>query len=132
MHVVLRDGIDVGIFLYFKVNVRFDQTTVRPGHEATVRVSAAPGSLCSVGVVDKSINLLAGNHQITPDKLYSMIPEARSWYSTHRQDIEYCDNKKEEDLAHLLQTTPEPEESTTLAEGMFVTLNDYTTQTIFY
>ena len=51
--------------------MKFDKQTVYPGNEVTVNLKASPGSLCSVGVVDKSINLLGGDHQITPDQVFS-------------------------------------------------------------
>lgn len=57
------------VYLLNQVEMKFDQDTVYPGNEVNVNLKAAPGSLCSVGVVDKSINLLAGNHQITPDQV---------------------------------------------------------------
>lgn len=47
----------------------FVEKTVHPGNDVEIRLKADPGSLCSVGVVDKSINLLGGDHQITPEKV---------------------------------------------------------------
>ncbi len=52
--------------------MKFDflEKKVLPGGEATLRVKAEPGSVCSIGVVDKSINILGGEHQLTPNKVH--------------------------------------------------------------
>ncbi|XP_076102752.1 alpha-2-macroglobulin-like isoform X5 [Mytilus galloprovincialis] len=76
-----------------KVEMKFDQDTVYPGNEVNVNLKAAPGSLCSVGVVDKSINLLAGNHQITPDQIFGRFKEPYMYTSYWQDDKNYCDEK---------------------------------------
>ncbi|CAC5364876.1 unnamed protein product [Mytilus coruscus] len=76
-----------------KVEMKFDQDTVYPGNEVNVNLKAAPGSLCSVGVVDKSINLLAGNHQITPDQIFGRFKEPNVYTSYWQDDKKYCDEK---------------------------------------
>ena len=50
--------------------MKFNKDTVYPGNDVKFNVKASPGSICSVGVVDKSINLLAGNNQLTPEKVW--------------------------------------------------------------
>lgn len=50
-----------------QVKMQFSDETVLPGAETKISLSAAPGSLCSIGVVDKSVNILGGDHQITPE-----------------------------------------------------------------
>ena len=47
----------------------FTDEKVMPGEETTIRLKASAGSVCSVGVVDKSVNILGGDHQITPAKV---------------------------------------------------------------
>ncbi|XP_052100569.1 alpha-2-macroglobulin-like isoform X3 [Mytilus californianus] len=76
-----------------KVEMKFDQDTVYPGNEVNINLKAAPGSLCSVGVVDKSINLLAGNHQITPDQIFGRFKEPNIYTSYWQDDKKYCDEK---------------------------------------
>ncbi|XP_021351698.1 alpha-2-macroglobulin-like isoform X2 [Mizuhopecten yessoensis] len=74
-----------------KVDMRFEPKTAYPGSEATIRVKAEAGSFCSIGVVDKSINLLGGNHQLTPEKIYSMIENPYFYYGYWGDDQEYCE-----------------------------------------
>lgn len=49
--------------------MEFVNSPVKPGTNATIRVSGDPGSACSIGVVDKSIELLKADHQLTPEKV---------------------------------------------------------------
>ncbi|XP_071492286.1 pregnancy zone protein-like [Diadema antillarum] len=57
-----------------KVSVEFDEgREVRPGQPASVRVSAQPSSLCAVGVVDKSVHIMAGDNQLTKDKVFTPV-----------------------------------------------------------
>ena len=49
--------------------MEFSKDTVLPGDEMTVHLEAAAGSVCGIGVVDKSVNILGGDHQITPEKV---------------------------------------------------------------
>ncbi|XP_062569935.1 pregnancy zone protein-like isoform X2 [Saccostrea cucullata] len=56
-----------------KVNMEFVKKSIRPGTNATIRVSADPQSSCSIGVVDKSIDLLKAGHQMTKEKFYSLL-----------------------------------------------------------
>jgi hypothetical protein len=58
------------LILSFQVNMEFVDSSVRPGSNTTIRVRGDPKSACSVGVVDKSINLLKADHQITPEKVH--------------------------------------------------------------
>nr|XP_034308643.1 pregnancy zone protein isoform X4 [Crassostrea gigas] len=56
-----------------KVNMEFVNSPIKPGTNATIRVSGDSGSACSIGVVDKSIELLKADHQLTPEKFYSLL-----------------------------------------------------------
>lgn len=49
--------------------MEFVNSPIKPGTNATIRVSGDPGSACSIGVVDKSIELLKADHQLTPEKV---------------------------------------------------------------
>lgn len=49
--------------------MEFVNSPMKPGTNATIRVSGDPGSACSIGVVDKSIELLKADHQLTPEKV---------------------------------------------------------------
>ena len=49
--------------------MEFSDKKVSPGEETSIHLEAAAGSVCGVGVVDKSVNILGGDHQITPKKV---------------------------------------------------------------
>lgn len=49
--------------------MEFVNSPIKPGTNATIRVSGDSGSACSIGVVDKSIELLKADHQLTPEKV---------------------------------------------------------------
>ena len=49
--------------------MEFKPQTVRPGADVNLHLEAAPSSWCFVGVVDKSINLIDGSNQLTPDQV---------------------------------------------------------------
>lgn len=52
-----------------QVTMEFSDKKVSPGEETSIHLEAAAGSVCGVGVVDKSVNILGGDHQITPKKV---------------------------------------------------------------
>jgi len=49
--------------------MEFIEESVLPGTNATILIRSEPGSYCSIGVVDKSIELLLNNDQLTPEKV---------------------------------------------------------------
>ena len=48
--------------------MEFSESSVAPGDETTIHLEAAAGSLCGIGVVDRSVNILGGDHQLTQEK----------------------------------------------------------------
>ena len=76
-----------------KVEMKFDQDTVYPGNDVSFNLKASPGSLCSVGVVDKSINLLGGDHQLTPEKIFGRFKTPYMSTSYWQDEKKYCDRK---------------------------------------
>ncbi|XP_030321024.1 alpha-2-macroglobulin-like protein 1 isoform X2 [Calypte anna] len=59
-----------------KVALDFSQKEEVPGSEVSLNLKAAPGSLCSVQAVDKSV-LMKKNNTLTADKLYDEVFENR-------------------------------------------------------
>jgi len=53
----------------FQVNMNFDKDSAEPGEEVILKLQASKNSLCFVGMVDKSVTLLAGNNMLLPDKV---------------------------------------------------------------
>lgn len=80
-----------------KVKMEFTEESVLPGTETNIRLEAAPGSVCGVGVVDKSVNILGGDHQITPEKVFEKLAEyslsSHGSYQYFRSDNDYCKQK---------------------------------------
>ncbi|KAL3865695.1 hypothetical protein ACJMK2_043057 [Sinanodonta woodiana] len=79
-----------------KVNMEFVSAKVRPGEATAFKLHASPNSLCSVGMVDKSVNLLGGEHQLTPKKVLDEVRKLQSDNYYHRyweDDREYCKEK---------------------------------------
>ena len=62
--------VSLNLFI-FQVKMEFADKTVAPGAETSIHLEAASGSVCGIGVVDKSVNILGGDHQITPKKVSS-------------------------------------------------------------
>lgn len=52
-----------------QVTMQFENSPIRPGSNATIRLTADAGSACSIGVVDKSLELLKADHQLTQEKV---------------------------------------------------------------
>ena len=57
-----------------QVTIAFTSDEKTPGGKATLKLSAAEGSLCSVGIVDKSVYVLEDPETITKDKVSTKIP----------------------------------------------------------
>ncbi|KAL5004830.1 hypothetical protein ScPMuIL_018286 [Solemya velum] len=79
-----------------EVSMNFDENSVYPGSPATLRITADPGSLCSVGVVDKSITLLGGSNQLTPKQVFEKLQsiDREPYYHYGLEDREYCAKKE--------------------------------------
>ncbi|XP_025078478.1 murinoglobulin-1-like isoform X5 [Pomacea canaliculata] len=92
---VVADSMDYVVEPCFEneVKMQFSDETVLPGAETKISLSAAPGSLCSIGVVDKSVNILGGDHQITPETVFKKLGEyslSRSGSYDYYDDSPYC------------------------------------------
>nr|UIO57907.1 alpha-2-macroglobulin-1 [Biomphalaria glabrata] len=95
---VVADGRDFSVQPCFEnqVEMTFSKTTVAPGEKVDVFIGAQPASICGLGVVDKSINLLGGNHQVTPEMVFKKIeefnlvppPGADEYFNN--KDYQYC------------------------------------------
>ncbi|KAL3865698.1 hypothetical protein ACJMK2_043060 [Sinanodonta woodiana] len=79
-----------------KVKMEFVSAKVRPGEVTAFKLHASPNSLCSVGMVDKSVSLLGGQHQLTPKKVLDEVRKVQSdnyYYGYRWDDIRYCKEK---------------------------------------
>ncbi|XP_073451712.1 alpha-2-macroglobulin-like [Aquarana catesbeiana] len=57
-----------------KVSVGFSPDEVLPGSDVSLKVQAAPGSLCGLRVVDQSVVLMKPDKELTADKVYNLFP----------------------------------------------------------
>ncbi|XP_041375396.1 pregnancy zone protein-like [Gigantopelta aegis] len=110
----VADSIDFNIESCFenKVKFEFQDESVVPGGETTLNLEATPGSVCSIGVVDKSVNIIGGDHQLTPEKVfeklasYNLLSGSHSYYS----DRDYCEDKIKKEEATSNEDTNKAEE----------------------
>jgi hypothetical protein len=72
-----------------KVSMEFNRTTVLPGEVVDINLKATPGSVCGVGIVDKSVNILGGKHQITPELVFEKIEEFNTAQYAQLTDYSY-------------------------------------------
>ncbi|XP_070176474.1 alpha-2-macroglobulin-like protein 1 isoform X1 [Littorina saxatilis] len=114
-----------------EVKMEFADKTVAPGEQTVIQLEAAAGSVCGVGVVDKSINILGGDHQITPAQVFEKLKEyslsSRNRYTYFRNDNNYCKEKMEKKAkleAAANRDGEEGEEEEDAEEG-FVRFPDY-------
>ncbi|CAL1538258.1 unnamed protein product [Lymnaea stagnalis] len=75
------------------VKMAFSETLVLPGNKININLKAEAGSVCGVGIVDKSVNILGGNHQITPDLIFQKIEEFNVVTSDYYYDNSYCEKR---------------------------------------
>ncbi|KAK7080210.1 hypothetical protein SK128_001245, partial [Halocaridina rubra] len=78
------------------VDLKWSERKVQPGEKATLHLSAEPQSTCSLGVVDKSVELLSSqNDDLTLDKVFETVEKAMvmEWENQQTNDYEYCSKK---------------------------------------
>ncbi|XP_075072193.1 alpha-2-macroglobulin-like [Mixophyes fleayi] len=83
---ILADSAKFNVLRYFKnkVSVGFSPDEVLPGSDVSLRVQAAPGSLCGLRVVDQSVVLMKPEKELTADKVYALFPIRDSKGYDHR------------------------------------------------
>ncbi|XP_063818184.1 alpha-2-macroglobulin-like protein 1 isoform X2 [Pseudophryne corroboree] len=76
-----------------KVSVGFSPDEVLPGTDVSLRVQAAPGSLCGLRVVDQSVVLMKPEKELTADKVYNLFPYRSTGEYDHRirENEDECD-----------------------------------------
>ncbi|XP_033634887.1 uncharacterized protein LOC117296122 isoform X3 [Asterias rubens] len=81
VHYIRKDGEVVADTMTFNVQQVFENEVTMefvdeealPGDMTKLKIQAAPGSLCGVGVVDKSVQLLGGDNQLKRSKVFSSL-----------------------------------------------------------
>lgn len=73
-----------------KVNLAWSRSKAQPGEQVDLNLSAEPESLCSLGVVDKSVELLSSqDDDLTVDKVFELVEE----FMVKEQDNPQSDDK---------------------------------------
>ncbi|MCI4385785.1 hypothetical protein PGIGA_G00054700 [Pangasianodon gigas] len=57
-----------------KVSLQFSPSKAVPGEKNTLELSAHPGSLCGLSVVDQSVFILESGERLNTDKIFSLLP----------------------------------------------------------
>ncbi|KAF2974945.1 hypothetical protein EK904_007038 [Melospiza melodia maxima] len=91
------------------VKLGFSEAVALPGSTVQVHLQAAPGSLCSIRAVDKSVLLLRPEAELSRDSVYNMFSYAQEQLST-LTDIysDYCTIHKSPGITGASKTTPSP------------------------
>ncbi|CAH1797987.1 unnamed protein product [Owenia fusiformis] len=79
------------------VSARFADAEKRPGDDVTMNIVASPDSLCSVGVVDKSLTILKASENMDFSKVFGILEESDSDTYYEDSDYEYCEKKLAEE-----------------------------------
>ncbi|XP_070597946.1 alpha-2-macroglobulin-like protein 1 isoform X2 [Erythrolamprus reginae] len=80
------DVFTINMCFEHKVNLGFSSEEELPGSKVNLQIEAAPGALCSVQAVDKSV-LLKSNSTLTPLKVYSAT--AAFWFDLILEGFHY-------------------------------------------
>ncbi|XP_030632009.1 alpha-2-macroglobulin [Chanos chanos] len=84
-----------------KVSLQFSPTKAVPAEENTLQLSAEPGSLCGLSVVDKSVLILEPGKGLDTEKIFNLLPvTSLSDYPDELEDILECPHVKSNDYAH--------------------------------
>ncbi|XP_068236577.1 alpha-1-inhibitor 3-like isoform X6 [Palaemon carinicauda] len=79
-----------------KVDLQWSRSKVQPGEQANLKLSTEPQSTCSLGVVDKSVELLSSeNDKMTLEEVFSLVEESmvKEHDNPQANDFEYCVKK---------------------------------------
>ncbi|XP_041482021.1 alpha-2-macroglobulin-like isoform X2 [Lytechinus variegatus] len=87
-----------------QVSVEFvNERVIRPGQTASIALNARNGSLCALGVVDRSVHILGGDNQLSKEKvmnpLNSLNPVQGSFNSSCPTDSSRSSSSKHADSA---------------------------------
>ncbi|BFZ02236.1 hypothetical protein BsWGS_05276 [Bradybaena similaris] len=105
VYYIKSDGEVVADSMEFQVNpcfeneveMEFNKSVVLPGENVDINLTASPGSVCAIGVVDKSVNILGGKHQITSEQVFKKIEEFSTGLfddvSIPYQRDDYCERR---------------------------------------
>ncbi|ROK23402.1 Alpha-2-macroglobulin [Anabarilius grahami] len=74
-----------------KVSLQFSPAKAVPGEKNTLQLSAQPGSLCGLNVVDQSVLILKSGERLDTDKIFNLLPvQVLSYYPYTVEDEQKC------------------------------------------
>nr|XP_025036373.1 alpha-2-macroglobulin-like isoform X2 [Pelodiscus sinensis] len=85
-----------------KVKLAFSQDRALPGSELQLQVQAAPGSLCAVRAVDRSVLLMKPEAELSVDTVYNLLPDFHQEDSYQGHKSCYCQSNA---TATVMSTT---------------------------
>ncbi|KAM3658419.1 alpha-2-macroglobulin-like protein 1 isoform 1-T1 [Ammospiza maritima maritima] len=88
---VVADGTELSVAKCFpnQVQMAFSEARALPGAALTLQLGAAPGSLCAVRAVDRSVLLLKPEAELNAEAVYKALPEFSNPHSI--QEEPFCD-----------------------------------------
>ncbi|XP_033108574.1 pregnancy zone protein-like [Anneissia japonica] len=121
---VISDSIEIQVVkgLSNQVALDFEDDETRPGETTTLTVESEANSLCAVGIVDKSVELLGSTNQLTTDKVFNSL--YRYSYGYFYYPLKKCTRRLFDDVR------PSPDEAVSnplpTAKGYTLTTSTYT------
>ncbi|XP_047480379.1 alpha-1-inhibitor 3-like [Penaeus chinensis] len=82
--------------LGYSANLTWSAAQGQPGEATTLKVTAEPNAVCSIGVVDRSTELLSPQPDpISLDEIFSFVDDNRiyPWINSQVNDNDYCQKK---------------------------------------
>ncbi|XP_058269214.1 alpha-2-macroglobulin-like [Hemibagrus wyckioides] len=94
--VVAKKNFDVEKCFKNQVSLQFSPSKAVPGEKNTLEISAHPGSLCGLSVVDQSVFILDSENRLNTNKIFKLLPVTsmsdypfvvEDWHLISQQDV---------------------------------------------
>ncbi|XP_045146451.1 alpha-2-macroglobulin-like protein 1 [Echinops telfairi] len=107
---IIADKIQFSVEMCFdnQVSLGFSPVQQLPGADVELELEAAPGSLCAVRAVDKSVSLLRPERELSNSSVYSLFPFWYGYYPYQVAEYDECPASGPWDLPQpLIDPVPE-------------------------
>ncbi|XP_071955990.1 pregnancy zone protein-like [Antedon mediterranea] len=114
------------------VALEFEHEETRPGETTTLTVQSEANSLCAVGIVDKSVELLGTTNQLTNEKVFQSL--SRYSYGYFYYPLTTCKRSlfpEDEDTDEPPPTVPTTRKGYTLTTSKYTTTKHADSVTVF-
>ncbi|XP_054137390.1 alpha-2-macroglobulin-like protein 1 [Melozone crissalis] len=95
---VVADGTELSVAKCFpnQVQMAFSEARALPGAALMLQLGAAPGSLCAVRAVDRSVLLLKPEAELNAEAVYKALPEFSNPHSIQEEPLcDWLDSKRD-------------------------------------